>query len=85
MSAYKEGNAQLAEELEQAQQTAVQAALAYELLLQAQAALEADDLTALDAALAQIETDGLETVLSEQGKALLAQLRAAQTAERAES
>ena len=55
------------------------------LLLQAQAALEADDLTALDAALAQIETDGLETVLSEQGKALLAQLRAAQTAERAES
>ena len=52
---------------------------------QAQAALEADDLTALDAALAQIETDGLETVLSEQGKALLAQLRAAQTAERAES
>ena len=61
------------------------AALAYELLLQAQAALEADDLTALDAALAQIETDGLETVLSEQGKALLAQLRAAQTAERAES
>ena len=47
--------------------------------------LEADDLTALDAALAQIETDGLETVLSEQGKALLAQLRAAQTAERAES
>ena len=75
----------LAEELEQAQQTAVQAALAYELLLQAQAALEADDLTALDAALAQIETDGLETVLSEQGKALLAQLRAAQTAERAES
>ena len=63
----------------------MQAALAYELLLQAQAALEADDLTALDAALAQIETDGLETVLSEQGKALLAQLRAAQTAERAES
>ena len=85
LSAYKEGNAQLAEELEQAQQTAVQAALAYELLLQAQAALEADDLTALDAALAQIETDGLETVLSEQGKALLAQLRTAQTAERTES
>ena len=40
---------------------------------------------ALDAALAQIETDGLETVISEQGKALLAQLRTAQTAELTES
>ena len=85
LNTYEEEKEQLTEELEQNQQIADQTALAYELLLQAQAALEADDLTALDAALAQIEADGLETVLSEQGKALLAQLRATQTAERTES
>lgn len=80
LSTYEEENEQLTEELEQSQQTADQTAQAYELLLQAQAALEADDMTALDAALAQIEADGLEAGLSEQGQALLASLRAAQSA-----
>lgn len=78
LSTYEEENTQLTETLEQAQQTAQQTALAYELLAQAQLARQAQDEAALAAALQALEQAGGEAVLSEQGRALLDSLRGAE-------
>lgn len=74
LNAYEEENVQLTE----AQQTAQQTALAYELLAQAQLARQAQDEAALAAALQALEQADGEAVLSEQGRALLDYLRGAE-------